>query len=359
MTRRIVFISPTGNASGAEVVLLNIMREALRRDITVRCISPVGELVKRLPSTVEHVEIPEQGLSAKPTPMAAIEWGGAARKASRVIKSCSRDAGAVVVNGFLALPAVRLAAPEPPVSWVVHDVLRRREWFALLSLVRESIKMAIPVSHAAAAPLRTRGIPVTVVPNGVAWPVEPRDVPPPTPVIGCVALLTPWKGHMSLLDAFAKVSAPEARLELAGSHFVKDAAYAQALRVRAECSDLAGRVTFLGSVDTLATMRRWTLAVSPSVEPEAMPLVVLEALSVGLPMVATALGGSLEILGHGGGWLVPPGDPLSLARAINSLLDDPHEQGRLSEWGPEEIARSYRLDVQVSRQLDAVAGGPW
>ncbi len=359
MTRRIVFVSASGNLSGAEAVLLNLIDEALRRAVLVRCICPPGDLVTRLPSGVEQVEIEEQGLAAGPKPIAAVGWGAAARRAARVIADCSRDADAVVVNGFLALPAVRLATLAVPVSWIVHDVLRKRDWFAVLRLVRETITMAIPVSQAAAAPLRRRGIPVTVVPNGVAWPVEARNAPPTSPVVGCVALLTPWKGHLSLLDAFAAVRTPGARLELAGAHFPKDADYARLLRERANRSDLRGRVTFLGRVDALEAMRSWSVAVSPSIEPEAMPLVVLEALSVGLPVVATAIGGSLEILGHAGGWLVPANDSPSMALAIEGLLSDPQEQHRLSQWGPHEIAEKYRLDIQVARQLDAVVGGPW
>jgi len=359
VNRRLVFVSATGNVSGAEVVLLNLIHEALQRGLHVRCACPPGDLADRLPADVEHVEIEEQGLGTGPKPLAAIGLGAAARRASQILSRCSHDADAVVVNGFLALPAIRLAKMASPVSWVVHDVLRKADWFAVLRVVRSALTMAIPVSQAAAAPLRARGIPVTVVPNGVRWPVPARISPPDEPVVGCVALLTPWKGHLSLLDAFAQVQTPGARLELAGSHFPKDANYVQDLHARAARSDLAGKVTFLGRVDTLATMRTWTLGVSSSIEPEAMPLVVLEALSVGLPMITTALGGSLEIIGHGGGWLVPPSDPPSMATAIDGLLGDKGEQQRLAAWGPAQIAASYQLDYQVARQLDAVAGGPW
>lgn len=359
MSRRVVFVSATGNVSGAEVVLLNLIAEAARRGLRVRCVCPEGELPSRLPDVIEHVEIPEQGLGRGPKPMAALGWVAAARRAGQVLALCCADADAVIVNGFLALPAIRYARVSAPVSWVVHDVLRKADWFAVLRIVRSCITRAIPVSYAAAAPLRARGIPVKVVPNGVRWPVEPRLEAPPTPVIGCVALLTPWKGHMCLLDAFAQVRTPGARLELAGAVFPKDAGYAEDLRRRAEKPDLAGKVTFLGRVDTLPTMRGWTLAVSPSIEPEAMPLVVLEALSVGLPVIASAIGGSLEILSHAGGWLVPPADAPSLASAIDLLLGDEAEQLRLSQWGRTQVQEHYQLDVQVARQLDAVAGGPW
>lgn len=359
MARHIAFVSATGNVSGAEVVLLNMIDEALNRGLRVRCISPAGDLVDRLPQAVDHVEIVEQALGSGPKPMAVTGLAAAARSARRVLTAACISVDAVVVNGFLALPAVRLVQPPAPVSWIVHDVLRRRDWFAVLKLVSSVISTAIPVSRAAAAPLSARGIPVRVVPNGVAWPVPPAETAPPQPTVGCVALLTPWKGHLCLLDAFAQVKHPAAILELAGSPFPKDLEYAESLRRRADRPDLAGRVRFLGRIDTLAAMRGWTIGVSPSIEPEAMPLVVLEALSVGLPMVATALGGSLEILGHSGGFLVPPRDAASLAEAIDALLDNTAERARLAQWGRDEIAHRYRKQVQVARQLDAVIGGPW
>ncbi|MEZ5159240.1 MAG: glycosyltransferase family 4 protein [Candidatus Nanopelagicales bacterium] len=359
MNPTLAFVSPTGNVSGAEVVLLNLMEEAGARGAHVRCLCPRGDLVARLPEAVEWVEIPEQALGEGPRPLAAARLGWAARAAAATIRRAAQSSASVVVNGFLALPAVRLASPAAPVTWIVHDVLRRRDWFAVLRFVRGGIDRAVAVSDAAAAPLRALGLPVVVVPNGVKWPVPPRPTDPVDPVVGCVAALTPWKGHESLLEAFALVKPREARLELAGEPFPKDRAYAASLRARASRPDLTGRVTFLGRVNTAEVMRTWTLGVSASVEPEATPLVVLEAMSIGLPMVATALGGSLELLGHAGGFLVPPADPPQLARAIEALLDDAEQRSRLAAWGRREIAAHYRLDRQIASLLDAVAGGPW
>lgn len=359
MTARICVVSPTGNVSGAEVVLLNLVTEALRRGVEVRCLCPDGELVSRLPAAAQRVCIPEQTLGRGPKAVAAAQLARSARAAAEVIRVSAIGCSAVVVNGFLALPAIRLATPGTPVSWIVHDVLRRRDWFAVLRLVRQSITVAVAVSHAAAAPLSDRGLPVRVVPNGVTWPVPARPGDPENPVVGCVAALTPWKGHLDLLDAFARLEDRGARLQLAGTPFPKDHAYAQELRARANEPDLAHKVDFLGRVDARAAMRGWTLGVSPSIEPEAMPLVVLEAMSVGLPMVATALGGSLELLGHSGGFLVPPGSPEQLAGAIDDLLSNHAERQRLAAWGREQVAEHYQLESQIAGLLDAVAGGPW
>ncbi len=359
MTPIISFVSPTGAVSGAEVVLLNLIDEGLSRGATVQCLAPAGDLAELLPSTVRWVELPEQVLGTGPRPLAAGALAAAARKASPIIRAATEGNDAVVVNGFLALPSVRLSRCAPPVTWIVHDVLRRADWFAVLKAVKPSIARAVAVSHSAAKPLAQRGIPVRVVPNGTIWPVEPRGDKPPATTVGCVAALTPWKGHESLLEAFAMLEHRETVLELAGLPFAKDHDYAEALRRRAGQPDLAGRVKFLGRVDALSTMRRWTIGVSPSIEPEAMPLVVLEAMSVGLPMVATAHGGSLELLGHAGGFLVPPSEPELLAKAMDALLDSPLERRRMARWGRTEVEQHYQLGIQVARQLDAIAGVTW
>mgnify|MGYP002136378479 CR=1 FL=1 len=105
-----------------------------------------------------------------------------------------------------------------------------------------------------------------------------------TPVIGIMGVLTDWKGHRVLLQALATL--PDVRCEIAGSAFHADADYEMELRQMAEAPELAGRVTFLGHVDPLPTMRRWNVLVSASTSPEASPVVVLEAMSLGVPVIA-------------------------------------------------------------------------
>ena len=71
MGRTVDFLSPTGNVSGAELVLLDLLVEAVRWDATVRCLCPAGDLVARLPDGVDWIEIPEQALGAGPRPLGA------------------------------------------------------------------------------------------------------------------------------------------------------------------------------------------------------------------------------------------------------------------------------------------------
>ena len=98
----------------------------------------------------------------------------------------------------------------------------------------------------------------------------------------------------------------------------------------------------LGHVaDPAERMRRWTVAVSASVEPEACPLNVLEAMSLGVPVVATDHGGAPEVL-DGAGLLVPPGDPAALADSLTRLLGDADLRARCARLGRDRVAAAHR-----------------
>jgi glycosyltransferase involved in cell wall biosynthesis/O-antigen/teichoic acid export membrane protein len=174
---------------------------------------------------------------------------------------------------------------------------------------------------------------LVVVPNGVVLP--PALGAPDPGVLLSVANLIPYKGHDVLLDALARVEA-DGRVLLAGT------GPAEAdLRARAARLGIEGRVEFLGSVtDVGPLLRRASFTVLPS-RSEGFPNAVLESLAHGRAVVATAVGGTPEILGLGGGILVPPEDPAALAAAIERLLRDPDEARRLGEQGRAVVADRF------------------
>ena len=128
MSQQLTFVSPTGSVSGAEVVLLNLVDEAGRRGAAVQCVCPAGDLAARLPDTVQWVEIPAQQLATGPRPVAAATFGLAAREAARTIDKSTQASSAVIVNGFLGLPAVRLGAPAAPVTATVIGAFMSDGW---------------------------------------------------------------------------------------------------------------------------------------------------------------------------------------------------------------------------------------
>jgi glycosyltransferase involved in cell wall biosynthesis len=268
---------------------------------------------------------------------------GRSAVAARRIRSIDPSADLVLVNGLNALLATRLSRVKAPRVWLAHDVITRADRLALLKVGGPAVDFAIAVSDAVAQPLRAAGVAAAVVHNGVAWPVAPAPEVPPAgpPVVGCVALLTGWKGQLVLLDAIARLPRRDVVVELVGGAFPSDADYVRELHERASRPDLRGRVQFIGHLaDPLARVRTWTVSVSASIDPEAGPLTAIESMSVGVPVVATAHGGVVEVL-DGAGLLVPPSDVDALAHAIDRLVNDAELHKTCSEAGRRAVPEQH------------------
>ena len=352
---RLLAVNHTGLVSGAEKVLLRLLSGANERGWATAAATPEGPLADEVGTETEHLPLPDLMLPPGPPPLAAAVLARRYVAAARRLRQAGRDVDLIVANGLRVLPVLRLARPAAPVLWLAHSVVDRPKWRWVLSVSAPVVDSAVAVSEAVRESIGHQRFPVSVVWNGTEWPVRPAGSRPAgPPVVGCASLLTSWKGQDVLLEAMARVGRDDVVLDLAGGAFPKDAEYVASLHRRAAEPDLAGRVRFLGHLDDpLDRMRRWWMAVVPSVDPEAGPLVVLEAMSVGVPIVATNHGGPVEVVGQAG-LLVPPGDPDALAGAIRSLLDDPALRRRCAEAGPRQVEEGLSLSRQLNALLDVV-----
>lgn len=172
---------------------------------------------------------------------------------------------------------------------------------------------------------------VTTILNGIR-PLDPAQLTPPdqiraelgigpeTPLIVCAARLEREKDVQSLIAAMPEVKAkfPEAVCVVAGR-----GAQQEMLTAQIEAADLQGTVRLLGfRKDAQSLMQAGDIFVLPSLA-EPFGLVILEAMSLGRPVIATDAGGPKEIVEKGKtGLLVPPSDPPALAAAICRLLAD-------------------------------------
>ena len=167
------------------------------------------------------------------------------------------------------------------------------------------------------------------------------------PVVLCVGRLSREKGHADLLQALALLrqteGAPSFRLVLVGDGRERERLVRLAARL-----DLSGSVIFAGHQTNVRPYYAMaTLLVLPS-HTEGSPNVVLEALSAGLPVVATDVGGVPEILDHERtGLIVPPRHPAAMAAAIRRLLKDQALRGRLGRSGQAHVHAHFTVEAYV------------
>lgn len=185
---------------------------------------------------------------------------------------------------------------------------------------------------------------LVAVPNAVelqrfATPAEPGRaavraqwaIPPDAPVLSVLARLSPQKGLTYLISAMPAilVEHPDAYALVVGEGYLRPDLEAQARALGVE-----DRVLLVGYRQNVVDyLRASDLFVLPSLF-EGMPLSILEAMGAGLPVIATAVDGTPEVVLDGEtGLLVPPEDPAALAQSVNRLLSDRQLAARMGRAG--------------------------
>lgn len=166
-------------------------------------------------------------------------------------------------------------------------------------------------------------------------------------LVGIVARLQPVKGHRYFIEAAGQVARAESK-----THFVVvgNGGLRQEIEAHAARLGLSGRVHLLGDrANPTQIAAGFDVAVLASLH-EGLPNTVMEAMAAGIPIVATAVGGTPELIADGEtGFLVPPADAGALAKRILSVLRNPDwsavmaAQGRqhvLSQFSPQRMVES-------------------
>lgn len=212
------------------------------------------------------------------------------------------------------------------------------------------------VEEAGWVPNATGGLAATPDPPGTAAAEVTTDSPP----LLFVGRLRIRKGVEVLLEALRELvdAGSPGRAWIAG-----EGEHRAALEERAASLGLGDdRVRFLGRIsaaEVRALLARAAALVVPSTY-EGMPLVVLEAMEAGRPVIASRVSGIPEVVVDGEtGWLVPPEDPPMLARCLKEALADPAERRRrglagrervLARFRPERAAELWEVEVEKARR---------
>jgi glycosyltransferase involved in cell wall biosynthesis len=178
----------------------------------------------------------------------------------------------------------------------------------------------------------------------------------PRPVIMLPARLTRWKGAEDLIDAADRLRA------MRGNDFLvllvgedHGNGFEQVLRKRIDKLGVGDIVHLVGGcTDMAAAYKLASVVVSASIEPEAFGRAVIEAQSMGRPVVATDHGGARETVMHGkSGWLYPPGDIARLTIELNKALNlDPSERAHMGMDARARIHASYTVAAMQRATLD-------
>ncbi len=274
-------------------------------------------------------------------------------------------------EGFHGVLAARLAGCSRillTVHGTVRDLTAPPSWRRLLLVhgaepfaLRAATHVGTVCEYAAARPfVRAVGRRfVGVIPNGVPVPDEPSaarertraalGLSPDDLVMLAVSRLTWEKGFGVLAEALHQLPIRQRRVVLLVAGDGPDRPAITAKFRTAPHVD----VRLLGSRrDVPDLLAAADLFVFPTLH-ENLSNALLEAMAYGVPVVASAVGGNVEVLRHGGGRLIPAGQPAALAAAVRVLLDEPGERRHLGALGRKVVGERYSLAVMLD-SLDRV-----
>jgi len=345
----VLVVIPELGAGGAEAVVADLAAGFVASGAEVRVASGGG---RRATGLREH------GVQVLPVPLRGRRnLLGAVRGLRRAVAAARPDV--VSAHNVRAALAARLAlvgarAARPPLVATLHGVPDRAYPLAA-AILRHCADQVVAVSAGVADRLRAAGFPaarLVVIENGVR-PIDrhpraaARDrlaVPASARVVVCIARLVAQKRHDLLLAGWPAVP-DDALLLIAGAGATEDR-----LRRQAHELGLRDRVRFLGErsdVDWLLSAA--DVAVLPT-DWEGLPISVLEAMSAGVPVVASAVP-ELVASVDSAAELVPPGSATALADGLRRVLTDSGRAAELIRAGEDLVSSRFGRDRMYHEYL--------
>jgi glycosyltransferase involved in cell wall biosynthesis len=359
---RIVHLVIGGDVAGGQVVALQLAHAARGAGHTAEFVAPARGAFTELAE--------RDGFRVHLLDLNRVVHLSAALRLARLLRGADvLHTHAGIAANTLGRPAARAAGVAVVSHMHIENYFPASPWRAAVhrALDNATARLCariVAVSEDTRRALVRQGYPVRrleVVHNGLDVASLPSadgnglraelGIPDGAPLVGEIARLCDVKGQRELIAALAEL--PEARLVLVGRDLEQGGAYAERLERQAEELGVRDRVVFAGyRDDPHAVLRQLDVVALPSWT-EGLPLVVLEALAHGRPVVATPVGGTPELVTDGvTGLLVPPRDPHALAAALRRLLDDPELARRLGEAGRERVAQDFSASKMGQRVLE-------
>jgi glycosyltransferase involved in cell wall biosynthesis len=353
---RIVHVLPSLAAGGMEQLAIRLAADAVEHGDSVVVASGPGVWTDRvgqagavyvaLPATARHATV-------------------SAATATARLARCIRQVRPQVVHAhnvraaLLARLALASARHQAALIVTLHG-LAHNDYRAANRMLRFAGGRVIACAPSVARSLRKTGFPddrIDVITNGAALePAGPSresllraslGLGPDRPVVAGIGRLVPQKNWPALIEAAAHLPGPA--YVVAG-----DGPLREELVTLAAAS--GGQVRFVGLVDDVAALVGLASCVVSTSSWEGLPLTLLEALSLGAAVVATAVDGVTDVVPPSAALLVAPGDPAAVAEAISLILTDDRRAVSLRRaaltaaprWGPGRMLAQYRQTYQAA-----------
>lgn len=257
----------------------------------------------------------------------------------------------------------RIAAKLARIPIVVSGIRvaeRRSRWYGRIdfwtnALVTQNVCVSEGVAEFSVHDTGLKREKLTVIPNGVEFDAFANAIPADISKLGIragqtviisVGRLEPQKGIHDLLRAAGIVlsARPDCHFLIVGEG--KDRKSLEAL---AGSLGVSQAVTFTGAQSDVAGLLKASDVFVLASLWEGMPNALLEAMAAGLPVVATAVEGTREIVISGeSGMLVPPGDPAAIANALLTILEDPGLAGRFVKRSQDTLRKNFTTAAAVA-----------
>lgn len=349
---------PTDGGVGRHISDLVVGLSAEGHEVTL-C-SP--EVPRGLRQPVDHVHLDLKRAIAPRDDLAAL------RQLVRITRSVRPDV--IHAHSSKAGAIVRLAkvfSPRLPVVYTPHGYsfagyfsrsAERSTYRAVERVLAPLADRVVCVCEAEAQLARSVGPAsrVRVVHNGIDpagdGAVDPRiaELSERGPVLGALTLLRPGKGLQTLIAALPSVLADHPNAQVA---IVGDGPDLDELTAQAHTAGVSHAVHFLGpSDDPLSALRGMDVFVHPSWA-ESFPYVILEAMSLARPIVASRVGGIGEAIHDGeSGLLTPPRDEQRLSQALRQMLESPSRAEQLGEAARRRVLARFTTTAMIDRLVD-------
>ena len=369
--KRVLFITTGLRSGGAEMMLWKLLSHLHQQHLMATVVSLRGR--EKLEGRIKELGVPVFSLGFK-RPWQLL---GAAWRLGRVLRTVRPH----VIQGWMyhgnlaALLVAPFAPGRPLLFWSVRQSLQdlKREKSATAIVIKVGAKLSNRVDgviyNSAVSRRQHEGIGFSgarsrVIDNGFDTALfqpdptaravvrEELGLPSSSKLVGLIARYHPMKGHLDLLQAAARVVelVPEAYFVLAGWGVMAEN---QLLGSQVKSLGLERHVALLGEREDVPRLTAaLDVAVSASKWGDAFPNSLGEAMSCGVPCIATEVGDARRILGESG-VIVPPGDVASMVGAIVAMLTlDETKRSALGRVARSRVISKFPLEDVALRYLD-------